>query len=391
MSDSLKSSFLLRPEIAFLNHGSFGACPRPVFETYQRWQRELEEEPVEFLARRAPELLLNSRRELAALVNADPDDIVYVMNATFGINIVARSLKLGPGDEIVTTDHEYGACDKLWNFLCARNGATYRAVTIPVPVTTQEEIVERFMGEITPATKVIFLSHITSPTALTLPIGEICRRARELGIITVIDGAHAPGQIPLDLEEIGADFYAGNLHKWLSAPKGSAFLHARREMQPLVEPLVVSWGWESADTPSNFISRSSSFVDHHEYPGTTDISAPLSVPAAIAFQREHDWERVRATCREMVLRARPLIGEALDATPVAPDEGGWFTQMSAFLLPEDMDGSELQHRLFDEYRVEIPVVWWNGRQTIRISIQGYNTWEEVMRFVEGGARIRRGG
>lgn len=383
MPENLRDLFLLRPEIAFLNHGSFGACSHPVFEHYQRWQREMEDEPVEFHVRRAPELLRNARVSLGEYLNADPDDLVYVINATIGVNIVARSLKLGPGDEILTTDHEYGACDRMWKFLTARNGATYRSVKIPVPVTDPMEIVDRFFEQVGPQTRVIFMSHITSPTALTFPISEICRRAREHGIITLIDGAHAPGQIPLDLELLDADFYTGNLHKWLCTPKGAAFLYARRSMQPLLEPLVVSWGWESP------ASKGSTFIDHHEYYGTSDISAPLSVPAAIEFHREHDWDAVRGRCHNLILRARPLIADALDAEPIAPDTGGWFAQMSAFLLPSQIDGPALQTYLFNEHGVEIPVFEWNDQQTIRISVQGYNSWEDIERLVQGCRAFRR--
>jgi len=377
MHEHLRDLFLLRPEIAFLNHGSFGACPRPVFEHYQQWQREMEEEPVEFHGRRAPELLRHARKALGEYLNTDPDDLVYVVNATTGANIVARSLQLGPGDEILTTDHEYGACDRMWRFLTERNGATYRSVTIPIPVTDQSEFVERFFEQVGPRTRVIFMSHITAPTALTFPVAEICRRARALGIITLIDGAHAPGQIPLDLRELDADFYTGNLHKWLCAPKGAAFLYARRSMQPLLEPLVVSWGWEPV------VGRGSTFIDHHEYYGTSDISAPLSVPAAIDFHRQHDWDAVRLHCHDLLLRARPSIAEALDAVPTAPDGGGWFAQMSSFLLPSRIDGAALQAYLFNEHGVEIPIFDWNGRQTIRISVQGYNRWEDIERLLLG--------
>jgi isopenicillin-N epimerase len=382
MSLELRPLFLLRPDVAFLNHGSFGACPRPVFERYGAWQRELEAEPVEFLGRRLPDLLREARRSLAAYVNADANDLVYVPNATFGVNIIARSLKLGPGDEILGTDHEYGACDRTWRFLCARNGSTYRQAAMPLPMTTHEEFVERFMAQVSRATRVIFISAITSPTALTFPVAEICRRARELGIITLIDGAHVPGQIPLDIKALGADFFTGNLHKWLCAPKGSAFLHARPEMQSLVEPLIVSWGWEA------IVPGDSPFIDHLQYGGTIDISAPLSVPSAIEFQREHNWPEVVKRCHEMVRRARPAIGHALGCHAVAPDSDEWYAQMCSFALPSEIDGMELQRRLFDEYLVEIPYFSWNGVELIRISIQGYNTWEDVERLVKGIEELR---
>jgi isopenicillin-N epimerase len=346
-------------------------------ERYHAWQIEAEGEPVEFHARRAPSLLRMAREALGELVGADADDLVYVTNATVGVNIVARSLQLGPTDEVLGTDHEYGACDRIWRYLEKRGGARYRQAHIPVPVTTHAAMLEQLFAQVGPQTRVLFLSHITSPTALTFPVAEACRRARRLGLITVVDGAHAPGQIPLDLRAIDADFYTGNLHKWLCAPKGAAFLYARREMQPQLDPLVVSWGYE-AIAPGD-----SRFIDEQEYRGTRDICAPLAVPDAIAFQREHDWSSVIADCHAMLLRARPLIADALGAVPLAPDSSEWFTQMSAFVLPEGIDGATLQRRLFEEHRVEIPTFAWNGRQTIRISLQGYNTWEDVERLLEG--------
>jgi len=282
--DHLREQFLLNPGIAFLNHGSFGACPRPVFEEYRRWQLELERQPVEFLGRRFNALMRAAREPLAAHLHTAADNVVYVPNSTTAVNIVARSLRLGPGDEILTTDHEYGAMDRTWRFLCAKPGAAYRARPIPVPLTGADDFVEALWAGVTPRTRVVFLSHITSPTALTFPVQEVCRRARAAGILTLIDGAHAVGQIPLALDELGADFYTSSCHKCLCAPKGSAFLYVRPERQPLVEPLVVSWGWQS-DTPGP-----SRFVDEQEWMGTRDVAAYLATPAAIEFMAAHHWD-----------------------------------------------------------------------------------------------------
>ena len=214
--NNLRRQFLFDPNIVFLNHGSFGATPKPVFKEYQRWQRELESKPVEFLDRRFAERMAASRAVLAEYLGAQRDDLVYVTNATVGVNIVARSLDLNPGDEVLTTDHEYGACDRAWGFLAGKRGYSYVKRAIPFPIATPENFIEQLWQGVTSRTKVIFLSHITSPTAIIFPIEDICRRAREQGILTVIDGAHVPGQIHLNLEELGADFYTGNLHKWLS-------------------------------------------------------------------------------------------------------------------------------------------------------------------------------
>ncbi len=383
MPEGLRSQFLLDPDIAFLNHGSFGACPKPVFDVYLQWQRTFESRPVEYHIRRAPELLRESRQVLAEYVNCDRDDLVYVTNATVAVNIVARSLNLKEGDEVLTVNHEYGACDRTWEFLRRKRGFTYHPVPIPVPVTTHQDLIERVTSQFRPNTKVLYVSHITSPTGLTLPLAELCRKAREHGIMTIVDGAHAVGQIPLDLTAIDPDFYTSNLHKWLCAPKGAAFLYARKDRQELLEPLVVSWGWEPVQ------SSGSTFIDHHEYQGTREIAAPLSVPTAIQFYQENDWNTVRKECYEMVRKARPEIATALDTEPIAPDTGEWFTQMSAFLVPEGMDGYTLKDRLYDEHKVEIPILEWNGRQTIRISMQGYNTWQDVEQLLEGIRTIRK--
>jgi len=380
----MRDLFLLDPEVIFLNHGSFGACPKPVFDEYQRWQRELERQPVEFLGRRFNDLMREARSALGGYLGAAADDLVYVTNATVGLNIVARSLDLRTGDEVLSTDHEYGALDRTWRFICAKRGAKYIRQPVPVPIgrggprgrpgsapsRPLHEVVDAIWSGVTDRTRVLFISHITSPTAITFPIRPLIDRARERNIITIVDGAHAPGQIDLNLRELGADFYSGNLHKWLMSPKGAAFLYARKEMQHLVEPLVVSWGWE-AERPG-----SSKFVDEQEWEGTRDIAAFLSVPAAIQFQRDHDWPRVRRECHELVRDARQQVSRLFDLPPLTPDDEQWFAQMSALPLPPcDLDA--LKHRLYDEYRIEIPVIRWNDRGFVRISIQGYNTPADV--------------
>ena len=370
-----KELFLLDPDVVFLNHGSFGATPRPVFENYQWWQRELERQPVEFLGRRFNGLLRDARVAIAEYIHTDADNVVYVPNATTGLNIVARSLRLNPGDEILATDHEYGALDRTWRFLARKSSAVYKQQPIPLPVTTAEAFVEEFWAGVTPLTHVIFLSHITSPTALIFPVQEICRRARAAGIISIVDGAHAVGQLPLNLEELGADFYSSNLHKWLCCPKGSAFLYARPEMQNLVEPLVVSWGYES-ETPSG-----SRFIDEQEWTGTRDIAAYLTTPEAIKFCREHNWREVRAQCHRLAQYAREQLALLIGLPPLSPDSDQWYRQMVTLPLPP-CDPAQLKTRLYDEFHVEVPIVTWQNRSFIRVSIQAYNTLEDVDNLVQ---------
>ncbi len=379
---NLRDLFLLRPDVVFLNHGSFGACPRPVFEAYQAWQLELERQPVEFLGRRFETLMREAREGLGAFLGADADDLVYVPNATTGLNLVARSLPLGPGDEVLTTNHEYGALDRTWHFVCGKRGACYIRQPVPVPVASPEQIVEAVWSGVTERTRVLFFSHITSPTALIFPVRELVRRAREAGIITVVDGAHAPGQVPLHLLALEADFYAGNCHKWMMAPKGAGFLYARPEMQPLLKPLVVSWGWRSET------SGPSRFIDELEYQGTLDIAAYLAVPAAIRFMEDHDWPEVQQECHELVRYARRKITELTGLAPLCPDVPAWFAQMAAFPLPA-CDAELLQRQLYDEFAVEIPIIDWNGQHLVRISVQGYNTRGDVDALVEGLATLLR--
>jgi isopenicillin-N epimerase len=365
--------FLLRPDVVFLNHGSFGARPRPVFETYQQWQRELEAQPVEFLGRRLPDLLRAARSHVAAFVGAQPENLVFVPNATHGMNIIARSLKLMPNDEVLLTNHEYGAVERTWRFICGQRGATLHTQPLPLPITTTDAFIDHLWQGVTERTRLLVISHITSPAALIFPIAEICQRAHAQGILVAVDGAHAPGQIPLALEQLGADLYVANLHKWLCAPVGAGFLYAQPEMQELLEPLVVSWGYE-AITPGP-----SRFQDYFEWIGTDDPSAYLSAPAAIDFQANHDWPTVQAACHALAIAAQHQINALTGQAPIAPET--WFGQMCAIALPP-CDTAQLKSRLYDDHHIEVPIIEWSGRQFVRVSIQAYNSPADVQRLVD---------
>jgi len=355
----LKALFSLDPEVTFLNHGSFGACPRPVFEVYQHWQRELEREPVEFIIRRLPDLLAVARAALAEYVGAQADDLTFVPNAGTGVNMAARAVDLQPGDEVLATDLEYGALNFTWEWVCARAGARY--VRAP-----WDEVLEHVGNE----TRVLYVSHITSETALLLPVEELVARGRELGLVTIVDGAHAPAHVPLDIESIGADFYAGNCHKWMCAPKGSGFLWVRPEWQERVDGAIVSWGY--ADDANTFLSRT-------ELQGSRDSSAYLSVPAAIEFVREHDdVERCVALAREARRELCALTGEE----PIAPEH--MVQRMASFRVPGD--AHELQRRLWDEHRIEIPAM---RNDLMRISVAMYTDREDVERLLDALARRLR--
>jgi isopenicillin-N epimerase len=365
LSNPFREHFLLDPSVVFLNHGSFGACPTPVFEAYQRWQRELERQPVEFMGRRHDALLKDARKKLGAYLNADPDALFFVPNATSGLNTVIRSLDLREGDEILGNDHEYGALEKTWAYICGKTGARYVKRPIPLPVTTAEEFVEAFWAGVTPRTKIVFLSHITSPTALIFPIAPIIERARAAGILSIIDGAHAPGQIPLDLTALGADFYSGNCHKWLCSPKGAAFVYVRPDFQDWIDPLTISWGWDADRAQSSYLQR-------NEWQGTRDIAAFLSVPAAIDFQAAHNWAVVRQQCHALVSETRGRLTALTGLAPISPDSAEWYGQMATIPLPP-CDVEALKVQLYDLYRIEVPLMTFGGRQYVRISCQAYNT------------------
>ncbi len=352
---------MLDDDVIFLNHGSFGACPKPVWDSHLAWQRQLERQPVEFV-RRHDSLLGSARTSLAAMLNVQPDDMTFVVNATSGINVIARSFPLAPGDEILATNLEYGALDLTWRHLCQRFGASYVQAEIAMPFTTHEAIVEAIWANVTDRTKAIFLSHITSRTAIIMPIEEICRRARRAGILTIVDGAHAPGQIPLDLTALDVDIYSGNCHKWLCAPKGSAFLYVHPDQQEWIESLTISWGWRPDHT----------FVTRNQQQGTRDIAAFLAVPRAIEFQREHDWPAVRISCHQRLKAFRQRLHARYGVEALYPNSGEWFSQMALIELPP-WDVDRLGRTMLHDHNIEIPCIQHGGTTCVRLSVQGYVT------------------
>lgn len=372
--DNLAAFFLLDPEVCFLNHGSYGACPRPVFERYQRWQLQLERQPVAFLdpARGLSGWMRDARGALATELGADPDDLVGVMNATYGLNIVAQSLDLQPGDEILTTDHEYAALEKTWAYVCRKTGAKVVQVTVPLPLTEEAQFTDAVMAGFTDRTRVLFLSHITSATALLFPIERVVQAARDRGVYSVIDGAHTPGHIPLNLAALDADFYAGNCHKWLMAPKGSAFLHVRRALQPMINPLVISHGWaEDANTPgAKGAFGNSAFIDALEMQGTRDPAAWLAVPEAIKFRADHNWPQVAQSCRQLVQDTAARV-RALTGLPALSSAEFCAPQMVSMPVPP-LDPVALKAALWDR-KIELPCFNWQAHSIVRVSAQGYNT------------------
>jgi isopenicillin-N epimerase len=370
--NELKSLFLIDPGIIFLNHGSFGATPRPVFAEYQKWQARLENQPVLFLGRELEELLLDARRILGQYLNADAENLVFIPNSTYGVNVIARSLKLAPGDQILTSDHEYGACDNCWDFVCSKLEVEYIHQPISLPIRTEDEMVDEFWKGVGPNTKVIYLSMITSPTALRMPVERICERARKKGILTVIDAAHAPGQVPVDLGALGADIVFGNCHKWMLSPKGAAFLYVRKDVQKQIEPLIISWGLRVSPEKST----GSRFIDVLQWTGTNDPAAYLSVPAAINFMQENHWDDVRLECNKKLRIAIDAICNISNMDWLYPMESRFYAQMGIAHLPM-VNLNLLKNRLYSEYKVEVPLIQWQERQFVRISVQGYNTRSDL--------------
>lgn len=377
-----KEQFLIRGGITYLNFGSFGACPLPVFETYQKFQLEIEREAVEFFIEKAPIYLKKARISLGQYLNCSADDVVCVTNPTYAVNIVAKNFKLQAGDEILSTNLEYGACSKTWDYYCKKAGAKFIQTPIRFPLQSKEDFIEQFTKGITPNTKLIFISHLTSVTALRLPVEEICNLAKERGILTFIDGAHAPAQVEVDLANLNCDLYTGACHKWMLAPKGSSFLYATKSCQSWLDPLVVSWGYESA-TPSQ-----SQFLDYHEMQGTRDLSAFCSIPAAIEFMNAHNWIDVRTCSKNLVRKNAATFSKILGSNPLAPLDDNFIAQM--FSAEINISNPELLHDLLlNQFKIEIPVMLENGRWFIRYSINAFNSQEDLNTLFYALEQIKR--
>lgn len=364
------AQFLLDSNITFLNHGSFGACPQPIFAEYQRFQRELESDPVHFIQKKLPVYLKQAKAPLAEFIGCNPKDFFFVPNPTVAINTVMRSLQLQPGDEILATNHEYGAMDRTWHFYCKKSGAKYVRQPITLPVVSKEQMIAEFWKGYTSKTKVVFLNHISSSTALIFPVKEICDKAQELGLITIIDGAHVPGHIDLNLTELNPDFYTGTLHKWMLAPKGSSFLYVKKEFQDDIDPLVVSWGYES------LAPGESRFLDYHEYQGTNDHSAFLCTPTVINFLKENDWKAKSEACKQIVLDNYQRFCDLLQTQPIAPITSEFLGQMASIPVKTSKP-AELKDLLYDQYKIQIPVMPLNDKVYLRYSINAYNTQEDL--------------
>ena len=330
----------------------------------------LEANPVQYIAVNSAANHTVSRQALADYVNCDADDLVYVLNPSYAMNVVARNLPLQPGDEVLSTNMEYGACDRIFKYYTKQKGAIYRQQPITLPLTSKQQFIDDFFAGWNERTKAVFIGQITSSTALILPVKEIIDEAKRRGAITIVDGAHVAGHIALDLKALDADVYTGACHKWMLTPKGVSFLYVRKSLQKIMDPLVVSWGYES-DKPSG-----SQFLDYHQMIGTRDFSASLTVPAAIAFMKEHNWEKVSAVCKQLVLEWAPKFCALMNTQALCPLTEEFVPQM--FSIPVRTENPEaLQRMLYQDYKIEIPVARLQQRFFIRYSINAFNSAEDL--------------
>jgi isopenicillin-N epimerase len=365
----------LDPAVTFLNHGSFGACPRPVLTRQQRLREQLEREPVRFFTRELPALLDSARAALAAFVGADADDLAFVPNATAGVNAVLRSLQFRPGDELITTDHAYNACRNALEYVAGRASAAVRVARVPFPLESPDEVVAAVLDVVSPGTRLALLDHVTSPTGILFPVERLVRELDALGVDTLVDGAHAPGMLPLHLSALGAAYYTGACHKWMCAPKGAAFLHVRRDRQQLIRPLSISHGATADDR------ERSRFRLEFDWTGTDDPSAYLAVPEAIGVMGKAlpgGWPELMRRNRALALEGRRTICDALGVAPPCPD--AMIGSLATIPLPDRPARSSvtprdlLQDVLFERFAIEVPIIGWPGppRRLVRLSAQLYN-------------------
>jgi isopenicillin-N epimerase len=374
MSSAESDAFLLDPDVVFLNHGSFGACPKLVLQRQHELRAQMEREPVHFFMRLLPDLLDAARARLAELVQAEPADLVFVRNATSAVNAVLGSLPLCPGDEVVTTNHVYRACHNALSHHAERHGARVVVATVPFPLRSAQEVIDSVESVLTDRSRVLLLDHVTSPSALIFPIQEIVALAEARGVVTLMDGAHAPGMVPLDLASLGASYYTGNLHKWVCAPKGAAFLFARRDRQAGLHPAVISHGRSSLRSRSRY-------WEEFDWCGTDDFTPALCVPRALDFleARAGGLAQLMRDNHQLALTGRDILLRALAQEPAAPDDmlGSMATlplPMRGPVLGSAFDVDPLQTRLFEDHHVEVPIFSFPqpGARCLRISAQMYN-------------------
>ena len=363
-----KEKFLLEEGITYLNHGSFGACPKIVFQDYQNWQARLEKQPVQFFTKEVYQALKNSRKSLAEFLGCNQDELLFFQNPTTAVSNIIYNLDLEPNDEVLMTDHEYGALVRAWNAWGKKQDIHIKYAEINLPLESKDHFFEDFCKKITSKTKVIFLSHITSPTGLVFPIQDIIDFAKQRKILTIVDGAHAPGHIDLDIHKLECDFYTGALHKWMCGPKGTSFLFVKKEHQKWMKPVIYSWG-KYGDDPEN-----SEFLQDFQWQGTRDMSAFLTIPKIIEFFKT-DLEHFQKHSRKLILNSRNQFQHILKTDPITVGDI-FLGQMISFFLPKNID-TNLKSILWKEHKIEIPIFEWKKRKLIRLSAYAYNDQKDI--------------
>ncbi len=379
---NLKNQFLLDNKVTFLNHGSFGACPKVIFNEYQSWQKKLENQPVKFLDqfRDFGPNMTNVREALSKKINCNVNNLVPVVNATTGLNAIIKSLHFKKGDEVIMSNHEYGALEKTWQFIKTKYKIKITIAKVSLPITSEEKFIKDFEKKFSSKTKILFLSHITSPTALLFPIKKLVKIAKQHKIITIIDGAHAPGHIDLNLKNLNADFYSGNCHKWMMSPKGAAFMWSSSKYKNHLDPLIVSHGWNKKNNSTNQKGAlgNSRFIDMFEYNGTKDPAAWLSVPASIKFINDKKNTKLLMT-QSKVLYDFALKLSKTFRMPLLGDRKFLPPLMISVPIPKVKE-IEFQRKLYQNYKIEIPIIPWENKSFARISYQLYNSFKDLKKL-----------
>ena len=370
----LREQFLIDSTVAYLNHGSYGACPIPVFEAYQAYQKELETEPASLLYRDFASRIQKSRERLALFLNCQSDQLAFVRNATYGMNMAANSVDLQPGDKVLATNFEYGAVERMWEMICAERGAELVKVKIPLPYQSSEAMIQLFKSQIDSSIKVITFPHISAATAQLFPIKDLVQLAKSHGAISVIDGAHAPGQLNVNLKDIDADFYVGNCHKWMLSPKGVGFVYVARKWEDKIRPPAISWG--------NISSGTNRLLLENDWQGTADISPILAVEDSITFLKENQWfNRVIPECSKLIDEFNTTILDVTGMRSLYEKNDFEPPQMRSFLLP-DGNHSSLHNRLFHDFMIELPVFMDFEDHFFRVSVQAYNNRSDLERLID---------
>ncbi len=369
----------LEPSVANLNTGSFGPLPRVVLERANQLRLRLAEEPMDFLLRQYPPLLWQAREKLASFLGADATRLIFTANVSNSINIVASGLTLPQPGEILLTDHEYGAMHWCWERAAQRQGLSLRTFPLPIEAEDPAEIVAAFVRAMNDRTRLLFFSHVLSPTGLVLPAREICAEARRRGILTAIDGAHAPAMVPLQLEQLGADFYTGNCHKWMLAPTGSGFLYLGKGDEDRLQPLHVSWGYhpDRRKMDERDETGSTARIRFYEFEGTRDPAPWLAVPAAIEFQEQLGFDRIRECNAKLVDHVRRRMAEFPELRRITPLHEQLHGFLTAYRLTAGVDINHWRKVLWEKYRVETPIPERPEGPILRVSTHFYNTVEEI--------------